>query len=376
MKIYGIYLIEQVLTGGNRRYIELLEGLAKNNHDVIVFVHPKVKPEFNYCRTEVMDIKLKKYKRISVQNANRLKSFLKEHKLPPADFILVFGETDWAAAKVLNAFCKAKIIFAYRSDIIEENKAFLKYETISLKDRIFLKAKTVLTALREKQIGTQAYRLVFQTEYDKNNFLARNKKNNVINKCVVIPNDIYRPRYKKIYENKNKSVKCNKLLFVGSYDIRKGLLFLLKALAILKRKNLNFTCTIAARGAPPKRILNFILNNDITDCVTFKSDMEDVQPLMVEHDLLIVPSLFDSFPNVIMEAFHTGLPAIAADTSGMPYMLHHCDLLFKPADAESIAAKILTCIQDEVYYNRLREQMIHRKPFFQFDWIRKWEDLF
>jgi hypothetical protein len=39
MNILGIFLINQIRTGGDRRYLELMEGLAARNNNVLVIMN-------------------------------------------------------------------------------------------------------------------------------------------------------------------------------------------------------------------------------------------------------------------------------------------------------------------------------------------------
>lgn len=379
MKIYGIYLVDKIVTGGNRRYIELLTSIARKGISVTVFVNEIFKDEFIGCNTEAIPIKLKKNKRISVQTAKQLELFIKQNKerlfskelLKAKDsYILIFGETDWLSGNVLKNFCEAKIVFAYRSDIIEEIASFFKYEKLDIKKRIFFTLKYLITRYREKMIAKKASLITFQTTNDETHFKLRNRK--IKSKTVVIPNDILQLRFKKEYKDKNESKNCNNILFVGSYDIRKGLIFFLKALVIVKESNISFNSTIVCRGDVPITILNFIKDYNLEKNVTFIKDASDSLPIMIRHDLLIVPSLFDSFPNVIMEALHVGLPIFASNTSGIPYMIQNKKLLFEVANPNDIAKKLIECLINNGHYLDIKKDCHAEREKFEFDWAERW----
>ena len=379
MQIYGIYLVSKIITGGNRRYVELLTSIAKNGINVSVFVNEILKNEFTSCNVFPIPINLKKRKRVSVQTAEQLKLFLAQNKeslLPQKtpesndNYILIFGETDWNSSNVLKSFCGAKIVFAYRSDIIEEINSFFKYENINIKKRMFFTFQYLLTKHREKMIAKKADLIVFQSENDRNNFKARNK--DIKAQTVVIPNDILQARFKEEYKDKNKSKTCHNILFVGSYDIRKGLIFFLKALVILKKAGIPFNASVVCRGDEPTSILDFIKVHNLETNITFIKDASDSIPIMICHDILIVPSLFDSFPNVIMEALHVGLPVFASNISGMPYMLQNEKLLFEVAKPDDIAKKLIDCMSNNEYYLEIKNLCHTMRKKFEFDWAKKW----
>ncbi|MGP1437992.1 MAG: glycosyltransferase family 4 protein, partial [Treponema sp.] len=378
MHIYGIYLVEKIITGGNRRYIELLTSIAKRGVNVSVFANEPLKDEFVGCSVFPIPIKLKKGKRVSVQTAEQLKHFLEKNQhifskntLDVKDsYILIFGETDWSSSNVLKIFSNAKIVFAYRSDIIEEIFSVFKYEKINIKKRILLTLKYLITRYREKLVSKNASFIIFQSENDERNFKLRNKK--IKAKTLIIPNDILQARFKNEYKDKNESKTCNKFLFVGSYDIRKGLIFFLKALVIVKEANIPFTATVLVMGDELPSISAFIEQCGLEDSVKFVKNAKESFSFMIEHDVLIVPSLFDSFPNVIMEALHVGLPVFASNASGMPYMLQNEKLLFEVANPNSIAEKLISCSKNNDYYLEVRKLCKEERKKFEFDWAEKW----
>ncbi|MEL3904503.1 MAG: glycosyltransferase family 4 protein [Treponemataceae bacterium] len=371
MKIYGIHLIDKLITGGDRRYVDLMNGLAESGNEVCVFVNEKFIHEFYQCKTIPVNLTFKKKQRISVQVRTALKKLLVKQNQSSADYIIIFGETNWGAAKMLSKKTEAKIIFAYRSSIIEENRTILKYEKLQLTKKIILYLEILLTRLREKNIAHMASKITFQTDFDKNNFLRRNKKAEA--KCVVIRNDILRSRFSYELKNKNTSRNCKNLLYVGNYTERKGFSILLDALIILKSKGIHFNLSILSPVEFPEHLKEkkeLIENN-----LVFLPKSNNAMYFMIQSDLVIIPSLFDSYPNVIMEAIHTGTPVIGGNYSGMKYMLAEPDLLFQNGSSESLAKKLEQCISDVDYYQHIRELCLSRRNFFEFDWIAEWNDI-
>ncbi len=379
MQIYGMYLIDKIASGGNRRNIDIFNSIAKIGVHVSVFVNEMFKDEFVGCNVEPIPIKLKKGKRVSVQIAKQLKKFLTQNKdrlflkstLNSGDsYIIVFNETSWASSNVLKSFCGAKIIFAYRSDTVEAIKAFFKYEKINVKDRIFFILQYLITRYREKLIAKKASLIVFQSENDRKHFFERNK--DIKAKTTIIPNDVLQPRFKEEYKDKNKSTSCEHFLFVGSYDIRKGLIFFLKALLIVKEAGIPFNATVVVAGKELPLISNFVREHNLGSLIKFITNAKEVFPFMIDHDILIVPSLFDSFPNVIMEALHVGLPIFASNTSGMPYMLQNEKLLFEVANPDDIAKKLIDCASNDDYYLEIKNLCHAQRKKFEFNWAQKW----
>jgi glycosyltransferase involved in cell wall biosynthesis len=113
----------------------------------------------------------------------------------------------------------------------------------------------------------------------------------------------------------------------------------------------------------------------LEETVTVVGRTNDPFELLREKDLLVVPSLFDSYPNVVLEALHTGTPVIGSRVGGIPDILRHEDLLFEPGNPAAIAEKIHKYAADPEEYARIRRLCAERKKDFQFDWIGEFEKI-
>ena len=142
---------------------------------------------------------------------------------------------------------------------------------------------------------------------------------NAIEKNIFKPDDSRNCRsYFKLPENK-------KYILFGAInatsDERKGFAHLQKAMDILHKKGLGDSVELLVYGAsepaaPPDlglktRFMGYI-NDDIT-----------LARLYSAADLVVVPSLEDNLPNVIVEALACGTPCCAFNIGGMPDMIDH-----------------------------------------------------
>jgi glycosyltransferase involved in cell wall biosynthesis len=114
-----------------------------------------------------------------------------------------------------------------------------------------------------------------------------------------------------------------KLLQVGTLCDRKNQMLLLDALHCLKSKTLANKIHVQLAGGLSdglyvKKIIDAIEGKGLEGSVELLGWRDDVHELMVEADLLVMPSKDEGVPNTVQEAMYIGLPVIVSDAGGMP----------------------------------------------------------
>jgi UDP-glucose:(heptosyl)LPS alpha-1,3-glucosyltransferase len=131
-------------------------------------------------------------------------------------------------------------------------------------------------------------------------------------------------------------------LIVGSGFARKGVRALLQALAKLPAHYYGVVV-----GADKQRARYEALTSELglRNRVRFIGGVDDVRPYYGAADVLVLPTLYDPFPNVCLEAMASGLPIITSATSGAAELVktgengYVCDAL----DIATIAQQIEAC---------------------------------
>ena len=86
----------------------------------------------------------------------------------------------------------------------------------------------------------------------------------------------------------------------------------------------------------------------ITERVRFLGESRDVAPILAEHDLFVLPSRSEAFPNALIEAMATALPVVATDVGGIPEVVRPGinGRLVQPDDAGALADAVLALMDD------------------------------
>ncbi len=119
-------------------------------------------------------------------------------------------------------------------------------------------------------------------------------------------------------------------LFVGSGFERKGVATLIAAMGSMPAGS---HLLIVGRDKHQQRYERLARAHGLGTRVRFLGSRPDVKPFYGAADALVLPTLYDPFPNVALEAFATGLPVITSPKCGAAELINHgengyvCDAL-------------------------------------------------
>ncbi|MFJ6412494.1 glycosyltransferase family 4 protein [Terribacillus saccharophilus] len=150
------------------------------------------------------------------------------------------------------------------------------------------------------------------------------------------------------------------LLFLGRLGKRKGVYDLLEALEDIDKTDYKFNCIIAGDGEV-EEVKQLIENKDLKDCVrcTGWIDVHKINELLLESDILILPSYNEGLPMAILEAMEKGLSIISTNVGGIPELVTKDNgLLVNPGDISSLKIAIKDLVskserREELYYNNI-----------------------
>jgi glycosyltransferase involved in cell wall biosynthesis len=138
------------------------------------------------------------------------------------------------------------------------------------------------------------------------------------------------------------------LITIARLSPMKGLEYLIEAAASIRITHPDIKFVIVgdvafANEKPYKdQLLMKIESLKLEDTVFMIGLRRDVPELMEQSDILVLPSVYDIFPTVILEAMSSGLPVIATDVGGVPEMVRpDTGIIVPPQNAEALKNAIL-----------------------------------
>ncbi|MEP2240115.1 MAG: glycosyltransferase [Maribacter sp.] len=131
------------------------------------------------------------------------------------------------------------------------------------------------------------------------------------NKIAIINNPISdKYQLKTTVRDKSKAVR---LITVGSLTGRKGHI---RILEVLKDLKIPFTYTIVGSGELKEEIFNLIDKYGLKEKVSHIPLSNEVATLLQEHDIFLLGSFVEGFPNVLLESCAVGTPVVAFNAPG------------------------------------------------------------
>jgi glycosyltransferase involved in cell wall biosynthesis len=107
-------------------------------------------------------------------------------------------------------------------------------------------------------------------------------------------------------------------LYVGRLSPQKGLVHLLNAFKQAFESNKNIHLTIVGNGSEEDMLKSVVCDLEITSNVTFEGYQKDTLPYFKRACATLLTSLFEGFPNVLVESISVGTPVIAFNCPSGP----------------------------------------------------------
>ncbi|MEM3735874.1 MAG: glycosyltransferase family 4 protein [Candidatus Bathyarchaeia archaeon] len=196
-------------------------------------------------------------------------------------------------------------------------------------------------------------------------------------KLIMIPNGVDAKEYEKSgdvdlnqFRRRFALPEEKIVLFVGRLVYEKGIHVLINAVPkVLEKVNAKFV--IVGNGYMQQSLSEYIRSMGLAYKVMFTGFVDDrtLRNLQKCADVSVVPSLFEPFGIVALEAMAAKSPVVVSDTGGLSEIVEHevTGVKVYPNNPDSLAWGITRVLLDEKLANKLRENA-YRKVVENYNW--------
>lgn len=171
-------------------------------------------------------------------------------------------------------------------------------------------------------------------------------------KQEVIPNPVPMPASRMWEPRIGRRDQPVRVLFVGRLSHYKGVDIALRAMAALKGTlSRPVILTVCGNGPELEHLRALADEYGIVEDTIFQGEVRDVASYYKEADIFVLPSRFEGFPNVLLEAMSYGLPCVVSDVRGgirdvFDRANSSIGFRVEPASVTSLAAALRLLIED------------------------------
>ncbi len=204
------------------------------------------------------------------------------------------------------------------------------------------------------------------------------------NKVSVIPNAVDFERFASARpvsrESLGLSPKSRLILFVGRLDPQKSPRLLLTVFERLSSQHSGWQLLFVGDGPLRGELEQFVTDQHLEGSVRFAGWRPDVPELLKTADCLVLPSLWEGMPNIVLEAMAAGLPVVVSRVEGTDELIKFDEtgLLVEPGSDLELEEAIERLLTDNDLAEKLgqaAQQLV--KSCFTFDrMVASYEQIF
>lgn len=331
-----------------------------------------------------------KFKKVSLVTADKIKT---NYSNKDSDFFsqnsIIYSKRNRILKSIIASFYLIKKIFSSKKIIILSFQSNIWAIIIS----ILLNVKIIVRSNSSSEIWAKncIKRKIFSffLKYANNIIVNSNELKIEFKKKFNINSDlIYNPLNKKeIIEKSNKkshkkiflsTKKVLKIINIGRITEQKNQILILEAIKLLK-DNFKLEVIIIGNGKLKKKLLDFIVLNNLEKIVKIKDFKKNPYQAIKEADLFILSSIYEGLPNVLLEAIVLRKPIISSDCPTGPKEIlkgGKLGILFKNNNFLDLASKIRKFLKNREMYEK--KTLIAYKSLSKYDLnenLKKYESL-
>lgn len=184
-------------------------------------------------------------------------------------------------------------------------------------------------------------KVVVLTEHDR---LKWNMKN-----CITIPN------YSSFKQHYNTDNKKKRIIAVGRLNEQKGFDRLINAWRFVVEKHPDYKLDIYGEGKLQKDLEKQITYCNLQQTVSLKGNTSDIDKEYAISQFLVLSSIYEGLPMVILEAFNFGLPCVCFNIAGIESIItnNYNGILIRDGDIKALGNAISGLIENPELLNKM-----------------------
>ncbi len=258
----------------------------------------------------------------------------KLYKKKGVDLVHGHGAQGGVYARILGKLLGAKVLYTPHGGSLHEMHG---------------KIKNKIYALIEKFLYFFTDLFIFESRYSETQFrkkVKRQSKKFVLNiNGVEIPKSVE----PKVPTQKFVIGAFGALRYIKGYDL------LIEALSVLRNDLAHFELRLYGDGEERKTLEKLVKQKKLENHVHFIESAKSVEQIMRQCDVVVIPSRFESFGYVAIEAMALGIPVVAAAVGGLCEIIQDekNGLFFQSEDFRGLAARLLLIASNEKVRSQL-----------------------
>lgn len=347
-KIKVVQVITRLIKGGAQKVcLDITQGLPKNQYEVFLLSGPETGLEGSLWdkANQIQGIRIKVIQKL-VREISPVKDLMALislyyffHKTHPH---IVHCHTSKAGFIGCLASWLARvpvIMFSPHGHLFSPSAKIPSVSHSSLRLQIFYYLTRMACLLSTKVIA--------QNAADKNEqiklWLAPARKYEIIHNAVD-------PAHNPALIHEGWADKRYPVLAtIGRLSPEKGQIHLLEAIKSVKNSFPDVLLLVIGDGALRKELEDFTQRENISTNVRFTGLCDNPDIFLKDIDIFVLPSLYESFGIVLLEAMAQKKPAIASNVNGIPEVVVHnqTGILVPPANPQALSEAIIKLATDK-----------------------------
>lgn len=338
----NLAIIIPTLRGGGAERVasKLFFYLSEKKYNRYIILYDAEKKEYPY-RGNLIDLNIKAINNPLGKIFNLIRRIYKLKRIKKKLHIQV-SISFLEAANIVNIFSKTedKIIVSIRNFMSKSSKGFYGKLYNYLIKKFYNRADILVVVSK----GVRG-------DLIKNYGIKENKIKIIYNlydleKIQNLAKEEIEDKYKRIFNNPV-------IINVGRLTKQKGQWHLIRAFKKVKEKITNIRLVILGQGELDGYLKKIVEELNLNKDVYFLGFLKNPFKFISKSTMFVFPSLFEGFPNALVEAMACGIPVISSDCKSGPreILAPKTDLKIETGTIEYAKYGILIPVCDDNYYN-------------------------